>query len=53
MAYVFALAGTSVLGFLAGLLSFKVKSRWCPTCGSTLACARCQRAAAQPMTGRH
>ncbi|GAB1640935.1 hypothetical protein KRMM14A1259_13580 [Krasilnikovia sp. MM14-A1259] len=21
-------------GFLAGLLSFKVKSRWCPRCGS-------------------
>ena len=22
-------------GFLAGLLSFKVKERWCPQCGST------------------
>jgi NADH pyrophosphatase NudC (nudix superfamily) len=27
-----ALAG-AILGFLAGLLSFRVKSRWCPTCG--------------------
>lgn len=24
-----------LLGFLAGLLSFKVKSRWCPRCGTT------------------
>ncbi len=22
-----------VLGFLAGLFAFKVKSRWCPRCG--------------------
>lgn len=22
-----------LLGFLAGLLAFKVKSRWCPRCG--------------------
>lgn len=28
-----------LLGFLAGLLSFKVKNRWCPHCGGpTLAC---------------
>lgn len=25
----------SMGGFLAGLFSFKIKSRWCPTCGST------------------
>lgn len=25
----------SILGFLAGLWSFKVKSRWCPRCGCT------------------
>lgn len=24
-----------LLGFLAGLLSFKVKDRWCPHCGAT------------------
>ena len=30
-----AIAATSALlvGFLAGLISFKVKSRWCPHCG--------------------
>jgi NADH pyrophosphatase NudC (nudix superfamily) len=22
-----------VIGFLSGLLSFKVKTRWCPACG--------------------
>lgn len=27
-----------VVGFLAGLLTFRVKQRWCPTCGATLAC---------------
>ena len=27
-----------VLGFAAGLLAFKVKSRWCSTCGETLQC---------------
>jgi hypothetical protein len=33
---VLALTATSALlvGFLAGLLSFKVKSRWCPHCGA-------------------
>ncbi|MBB2947415.1 hypothetical protein FB565_007183 [Actinoplanes lutulentus] len=32
-----AIAATSALlvGFLAGLISFKVKSRWCPRCGAT------------------
>ena len=31
-----AIAATSALlvGFLAGLISFKVKSRWCPHCGA-------------------
>ena len=28
-----ALAGVALLGFLAGLLSLKAKSRWCPRCG--------------------
>jgi hypothetical protein len=33
---VLAIAATSALlvGFLAGLISFKVKSRWCPHCGA-------------------
>nr|MDT0658524.1 hypothetical protein [Micromonospora sp. DSM 115978] len=29
-----ALVGTCLLGFLAGLFAFRVKSRWCPECGS-------------------
>jgi hypothetical protein len=24
-----------LVGFLAGLLAFKVKGRWCPHCGAT------------------
>ncbi|MBX7265541.1 hypothetical protein KIF24_05440 [Micromonospora sp. Llam7] len=23
------------VGFLAGLLAFKVRTRWCPSCGAT------------------
>jgi hypothetical protein len=30
-----AVLAALVLGFLAGLLSFKTKSRWCPECGAT------------------
>jgi hypothetical protein len=40
---VFALVGAGLLGFAAGLLSFKVKSRWCPHCGVTLVCPACAR----------
>ena len=28
-----AVVGAALLGFCAGLWSFKVKSRWCPECG--------------------
>lgn len=38
------LIGTVVavlLGFLAGLLSFKIKTRWCGTCGTVKSCPRC------------
>jgi len=27
--------GALLLGFLAGLLAFKVRTRWCPECGAT------------------
>lgn len=27
-----------VAGWLAGLLSFKIKQRWCTICGATLTC---------------
>ena len=30
-----AVVGAALLGFCAGLWSFKVKSRWCPDCGRT------------------
>lgn len=30
-----AVLSALLVGFLAGLLSFKVKTRWCPSCGST------------------
>jgi hypothetical protein len=35
-----AMAATAavILGFLAGLLTFRQKSRWCPACGATFAC---------------
>lgn len=31
-----------LVGFLAGLLTFKVKTHWCGTCGSSLACVECR-----------
>jgi len=33
--FVGAVVAAVVLGYLAGLVSFKVKSRWCPECGAT------------------
>ncbi|WP_233624644.1 hypothetical protein [Actinoplanes sp. ATCC 53533] len=30
-----AVISALLVGFLAGLLSFKVKDRWCPHCGTT------------------
>lgn len=29
-----AIASALLVGFLAGLISFKVKRRWCPDCGA-------------------
>lgn len=29
---------SALVGFLAGLLTFRIKQRWCPTCGETLTC---------------
>jgi hypothetical protein len=40
--FVGASVGTAVFGFFAGLLLFKVKSRWCPTCGDSLQCLACR-----------
>jgi hypothetical protein len=30
-----------VVGFLAGLLTFKRSLQWCPSCGAVLACPEC------------
>lgn len=30
-----------IFGFSVGLLLFKVKQRWCRTCGGQLRCVRC------------
>jgi len=30
-----------LLGYLVGLLTFKVKSRWCANCGAVKGCPRC------------
>lgn len=52
-----AVISSLILGFLAGLLTFKRKQMWCSTCGITLACLPCtarqeaerqQRVAAEP-----
>lgn len=32
----------ALLAFMAGLFAFKVKSRWCRTCGATLSCIGCR-----------
>jgi hypothetical protein len=36
-----AVMGSGVLGFLAGLFSFKVKTHWCRDCGEQLRCVAC------------
>ena len=36
-------AGAALLvGFLAGLLVLRARTRWCPSCGRSLVCASCQ-----------
>src|SRR5262245_24752334 len=32
-----------LVAYLAGLVSFKVKSRWCPVCGAVKSCPTCTR----------
>jgi hypothetical protein len=41
MSYAATIILATLLGFLGGLLSFKVKSRWCPTCGAVKSCPTC------------
>jgi hypothetical protein len=42
-----AVVAALVLGFLAGLFAFRVKSRWCPECGATTSAERPQPAGAR------
>ncbi len=39
--YVMTVLAAVLLGFLAGLLTFKVKQKWCPECGGELRCVAC------------
>ena len=41
MALIVAVASL-VVGFVGGLLSLKAKNRWCPGCGTSLACPACE-----------
>jgi hypothetical protein len=41
MGHLVAVILAMLLGFLAGLLSFKVKCRWCARCGTVKSCPRC------------
>ena len=40
---IFAYIGCLLLGFAAGLFSFKAKGRWCSVCGDRLQCLDCLR----------
>ncbi len=39
--FIGAVLAALVLGFMAGLLSFKVKTRWCKTHGIVKSCPYC------------
>jgi hypothetical protein len=39
------------LGWVAGMLTSKKASHWCPHCGRTMTCPECSRRPA-PVTGR-
>jgi len=41
LGYVMSIILAMLVGYLAGLLSFKAKSRWCTECGSIKCCPRC------------
>ena len=36
-----ALIGIAILGWAAGMLTFRRSMSWCTECGETLACLRC------------
>jgi hypothetical protein len=39
---VIAAMASLVVGFAGGVLSLKAKNRWCPGCGTSLACLACE-----------
>jgi NADH pyrophosphatase NudC (nudix superfamily) len=41
---VMGIVAALIVGFAAGLLTFKRSSRWCPVCGATLRCLDCAQA---------
>lgn len=42
MAYTLALIAVALSSFATGLLAFRIKSRWCRDCGTTLRCPACR-----------
>jgi NADH pyrophosphatase NudC (nudix superfamily) len=48
LSYAIAVGPALVVGFVAGLLAFRQKSRWCPTCGATFTCPDRTRHTEQP-----
>jgi hypothetical protein len=48
--YAVPIAFAALVGFLGGLLSFKVKTRWCSRCGAVKRCPECAaNRGAQPL----
>ena len=41
MAYLVTLAVVTALAYFGGLLTFKIKARWCAACGMVKSCPRC------------
>lgn len=41
MGLVLAIVVALTLGYLAGLVSFKVRTRWCGVCGAVKSCPNC------------
>lgn len=37
----FSVMAALMIGFLAGLLTFKAKQQWCAACGQTSTCPMC------------
>lgn len=41
MGYLLTSTFAALVGFAAGLISYRQSRRWCGVCGATLTCARC------------